>query len=349
MDLILLLGAHRTGSTALERVLARNEGALGAVGLGFWPQEDLRQEDGFNEVFALARRPARDRAARAALEGLGARLASRWQAQAGRGTRGLLLSEENMLGHMAANLRRGVFYPQAAARLRAYAALLPAPPRRIGLGIRSYADCWVSAYRYCLPRHDLPEFADLRDALALQPRGWCDLVTDIASVFPGTELLVWPQEALGAALPAIAARLIGYPADAAALDVPARRVNAAPQAGDAALIHALRRDRPGLKGPDLELALAPLRGSAPADADPAEAQDFTPAQRRALDRRYALDLDELADGHAGACLIARPAPRAQGEDTGEDTGDGGGNGGGGDPLAAGGRDEAGPGDERQAR
>jgi len=322
MDLVLLLGAHRTGSTALERVLARNEDALGEAGLTFWPQAELRQEDGFNDVFALSRRTARDREgsaaqeARATLEDLGGRLAERWQAAAGQGRRGLLLSEENMLGHMAANLRRAEFYAQAAARLRAYAALLPVPPRRIGLGIRSYADYWISAYRYSLPRHDLPEFAELRGALAAQPRSWCDLVTDIGAAFPGVELLVWPQEALATALPGIAAQLIGYPSEAPALTAPARRINASPQAGDAALIHALRREKPGLTGADLEVALAQLRAdAAPGDAG-ADPEDFTPAQRRGLARRYAQDLEMLAHGHAGARLIARPENETSAEDAG---------------------------------
>lgn len=308
MDLVLLLGAHRTGSTALERVLARNAEALGTAGLTFWPQAELRRDRAFNEAFALTRRAVRNPAARAALEGLSGQLGARWQAAA-QAMRGVLLSEENMLGHMAANLRHGDFYPSVAARLRAYAALLPAPPRRIGLGIRSYAEYWVSAYRYSLPRHDLAEFSVLRGALAAQRRGWCDLVTDIAAVFPEAELLVWPQEALGAELPAIAARLIGYPPEAPALAAPTRRINAAPHAGDAALIHALRRDRPGLKGADLAAALAPLRtADAPATRQPD--QDFTDEQYRGFARRYAEDLDALAEGHAGARLIARPGDEA---------------------------------------
>lgn len=334
MDLVLLLGAHRTGSTAFERVLARNAGALGRAGLTYWPQDDLRQEPGFNGVFGLTRRRARDEKARAALDGLRARLAVRWQAAGaqaadgpgttGRGTTGrgaarrspraVLLPEENMLGHMVANLRRAAFYPQARARLRAYARVLPAPPRRIGLGIRSYADHWVSAYRYSLPRHDLPPFASIRAALAAQPRGWRDLATDIAAVFPQAELLVWPQEALGPDLPDIAARLIGYPPEAGPLRPPARRINAGPRVGDAALIHALRRDRPGLRGPELEAALAPLREG----PGVTKGTDFTPAQRRGLAQRYAQDLAELAEGHAGARLIARPQGTIAVEGTGGD-------------------------------
>ncbi|GHD99457.1 hypothetical protein U879_08190 [Defluviimonas sp. 20V17] len=336
MDLVLLLGAHRTGSTALERVLARNEGALGEAGLTFWPQAELRRDPAFNDAFALTRRAARKPAASKALEGLRARLAAQWQGAAEQGMRGVLLSEENMLGHMAANLRRGAFYPRAAARLRAYAALLPAAPRRIGLGIRSYADYWISAYRYSLPRHDLAEFSLLRSALTAQKRGWCDLVTDIATVFPEAELLVWPQEALGTALPAVAARLTGYPTEAPALTVPARRINAAPQAGDAALIHDLRRDTPGLKGAELEAALASLR-AARTQATDTQDQEFTALQRRGFAHRYAEDLAEMADGHAGAQLIASPPPAAPGDDAGSEL----------DAAAA--RGMAWPVDERDAR
>ena len=300
MEPVLHLGAHRTGSTALERLLRRNAGLLADAGLVLWPQSRLRKQMGYGGVAGLTRQGASDAAARAELAATTQAFAAAWAAERAAGTRRLLLSEENMLGTMNASLTRRSFYGQAAGRLRAYAAFLPEAPCRIGIGLRSYASYWRSCYLYSLPRHPLPAFDDLAADLAATARGWRALVADIAAAFPQAELLVWTQEDLQTGLAEIACRLTGLAAGPGAFKPLGRRINAAPQAGDVALIHALRRQTPGLAGRALKEALAPLR-----DPDAPEPRFFTPEQEARMAARYAEDLAAFDAGYAGARRIGR--------------------------------------------
>ncbi len=284
MDLILHLGAHRTGSTALEQALSANAERLARKGVAILKPGRLRRLPDFGRVPALAAE-AGDQA-RARL--VAAQSAFRAAAEA-TGAGCLLLSEENMIGSIEPNLREASLYPQAAARLAAYAAFFDAPARRIGLGLRSDAAHAISGYGYVLRRRPMPPLETMTDDLSCLGtsgrRGWRDVVDDIAAVFPEAEILVWPCEiARGGATPAIAAALAGH--HGMQLRVGPGRVNAGPRADAIPQIHALREEAPDLTDAALDARLAAL-------PPPKPYRPFTPDQLARLEARYARDLAEL--------------------------------------------------------
>ena len=284
MELILHIGAHRSASTAIEQCLSRNLSRLAGDGVQVWKPHALRKMPGF-----------------AAAPGLGE--ADFAQAKAGfakavsaSGARKLVISEENMLGAMDVNLRTGVLYPRAKERLAAYAAFFPVAPRRVALGIRSYASFWLSCYLYVLRRRPLPPFEQLASALASLPRGWRDVVADVRLVFPDAEICLWQMEALANRMEDVAFALVDRSAEG--MDRLPGPVNAGLLPGHIPVIHELRKTDPGLGDVELDARLSglPVR----------EYQGFEPAQLAAMASRYAEDAAAFAEGVGGVRFLAGP-------------------------------------------
>ncbi|RME16731.1 MAG: hypothetical protein D6801_04940 [Alphaproteobacteria bacterium] len=283
MELVLHIGAHRTGTTALQQMLAGQGEVLAGAGARALVHGEIETR---LPGFAAIANGGDTGPARAALE-----------AEA-RGMRCLLISEENMIGDMGWNLRSASFYWRARRKLAAYAAFFGRAPARIALGIRSYARYWISAHAKELSYRDvsrsgLVRFADIRDRLAEIERGWCDLVADIREVFPDSRILVCPVEA-GLPLEPLAERLVGAPL--AGLVAPRERVNAAPEAGLIAAMEEIRAAEPSIGRKAMAARLA--------KATPRPFAGFSPAQEARMAERYADDLARLAGGFAGVELLA---------------------------------------------
>ncbi|GKY88343.1 hypothetical protein [Sinisalibacter aestuarii] len=288
MDLLLHIGAHRTGTTAMQDMLAANRAVLEAAGISALVHADLERE-----VRGFARIPRRE-----GWDGIRARLDA-----ATEGAAQVLISDENMIGDMGWNIRSGSFYWRAKKKLEAYRDFFAADPRRIGLGIRSYESYWISAHAIELTYRDVTKdgvvrFDEARAGMAGALRGWRDLVADIRAVFPASEILVWPVEA---ALPVgrIMARLTGMDLP---LTPPPQKVNAAP---DARLIPAMEDKRAAEPGLRRAAMWDWLKTQAPRPF-----AGFDEDQRAHMAERYAADLAALEQGFAGAELLAHVEPGA---------------------------------------
>lgn len=304
MDLILHLGAHRTGSTALLRCLMRSERVLAAEGLSIWPHKTQRALPRLAEtplLYALSL--IGDASAAKPLDRLRAEIARRLAVAQKAGAKRLLLSEENMLGPMRESLMEAALYPVVADRLTAYASILPTEPCRIGLALRSYTGYWLSSYIYVLRRHALPRFSEIAPALASGPRGWADVVEDIMTVFPKAEILLWRQEDLATDMPGIAAALAGR-TTTKDLSPVLRQINAAGDGADCDLIHLVREAEPEITPSALKARVEALRGTVPS-APPR----FSPSQTAAMEERYRADLGRLAalGGRVRFCEKGRAA------------------------------------------
>ncbi len=281
MTLTLHIGAHRTGTTAMQDMLVANRAGLEGAGITALVHADLeRSVPGFSRVARREGWPEIRAAFEAATEG----------------AEQVLVSEENLIGDMGWNIRSGSLYWRAKAKLEAYRDFLEVTPKRIGLGIRSYESYWISAHAIELTYRDVSKagvvrFSEARSGMAGAQRGWRDLVADMREVFPDSEILVWPVEAV---LPVgrVMARLTGTDL---ALTPPPQRVNAAP---DPRLIPAMEEMR--AKRPDIKRAEMWdwLKGQPPRHFD-----GFDEDQRAYMAERYAADLAAFERGFAGAELI----------------------------------------------
>ena len=189
-EIVLHLGAHRTGSTRLQYVLDANRDALAtnATVALTPPRPGKRVSPTIRDVLALVptgrywpvRHYLRLRKARAMFRDL---VADR---PPGTPPRRIILSDENMLGPGFRTDGVGL-YPCAYPRLAALRRLLGRPPSAVHLTLRAYDAFLVSVYAMAaVYRRDAPPFDDIRETLLAVHRGWPDVVDDVARAFPGT-------------------------------------------------------------------------------------------------------------------------------------------------------------------
>ncbi len=171
--IILHLGAHRTASTHVQAVMAKNPALLAEAGFGAPSQEHVK--------VALTK-PLSSSAGPSAF----ARLVTD-SGLAGRTT--IIISDENLLGFLNDIFTHGRFYPNTARRLAKLRQMLPVDPCKIVVAIRPYHSFFASAYgrwlapnRMVLPR---PALAELVLGLT---RGWGHMLDDITAAFPNSEL-----------------------------------------------------------------------------------------------------------------------------------------------------------------
>lgn len=282
MDIILHIGAHRTGSTAIEQTLSANADLLAAEGRVIWAPLHLRRMEAF-----LCRRGQRP---------TGPEKEAMADEVRATGASQLVVSEENMIGQMNMNMVQGAFYDRARGRMEFLRDLFPAPPRRIALGIRDYESYWLSSYAYVIARSLQPAFADLAAGMAGAKRGWLDLVDDMREVFPDAEILVWPREALRGRELEIACRMIDR--DERDMKPLPGKIN--PSLGPEAIpqLYALRKENPDMWESTLTETIA--SGAGP-DLPPFVG--FSGEARREMAARYAADLKALEAGYEGAVYV----------------------------------------------
>ena len=293
MDVILHIGAHRTGTTTLQRFLQANRGHLRRQGIAVWGPD--RTRDG---LFRGLMRPpprltAEDDLLAARARGRIAIEIARMEAE---GLHTLIVSEENMIGGMPNNVLSQRLYPFAAERLARLAQAFAPHPARVALAIRSYDRHWASMLAYCVKQgHGVPDPADL-EAIATQPVRWMRVVRQAAAAFPQAALVVWPFEAL-IGLPEVQlAALLGRPVEG---PFQARREwhNAGPSLAE---LNALLADQG-----------TPGAGLGQPGGGRGRWQPFTDGQIALMRAAYARDLAWLRDGADGlANYIDSPRPQA---------------------------------------
>lgn len=278
MDVILHLGAHRTGSARFQNYLRGHKEKLAAQRIGVWGPE--RVSDGL--LTGLGPRVfmpfSGDPQARAQ-----GRVALALERRRAAGTRALVVSDEALAGSIADNLRQAALYPAIGERIARIGHVFGGQIRRVVLSVRSPECYWASALSVAVLRGRPVPAAEQVEALATSGRCWRDVITDLACALPGVDLRVAPFETHRA-----------DPTHLLRLAVPETRAPETTMAPKAAT--------PDLKS--LRRALH-LRGSQPGDL-PREAgrwQPFDDRQQALLRERYADDLFWLAQGADGLATL----------------------------------------------
>ncbi|HBQ35422.1 MAG TPA: hypothetical protein DD729_01050 [Rhodobacteraceae bacterium] len=193
VDVILHLGAHRTGTTTLQVYLENNRDNLNEIGTEFWGPNRTR-----SGLFSgLIKKPA-EISHDAVLRGERSCGLIRMELDrlARSDVKSLIVSEENMIGAMANNLAHSKLYADAKPRLARFQAAFGERCKRVAISVRAYDKYWTSVLAYMLVRgREMPDTAML-DRLVTQPRRWRDIIQETAAVFPRAELVVWPFEGL---------------------------------------------------------------------------------------------------------------------------------------------------------
>ncbi|OWU85169.1 hypothetical protein ATO6_09015 [Oceanicola sp. 22II-s10i] len=192
MDVILHLGAHRTASTSFQAYMRGNTRVLQGQGIGFWGPQRTRGGLLTGVIPVRGAGPAERQYLRAS-----GRIALACEKSARAGIRQLVVSDENMIGAPRANLRADSLYPQAGARVRRYLDAFGGGVTQIALSIRSPELYWASCFAFAVMRgHAVPSAATL-NRLTDSPRGWREVIADIACAAPGVPLMILTHEEFG--------------------------------------------------------------------------------------------------------------------------------------------------------
>lgn len=298
MDIILHLGAHRTGTTALHSYLRGNRAALARLKLALWDPDVLHRGLAAGMMGPVAA-PNPALAARV-LRSVG-RIAVRLAQLDRDGVDRLLITDPAMIGSLRENLDRSQLYPDLMPRLSRFGDVLGPRCSRVVLVIRSYDDYWASAMAETLPMGlPLPDEARL-ERLVTQPRRWRRLATEIATTFPRAEILVCPYEVLAGRLDLLLAETLGEPFPL--LPGAVQRLHKRPSRD--MLRQVLR---------DCRIPLGAI------DAGPTPWQPFQPWHIEILRAQYAGDLDWLARGGDGRVQLMAAAQGSSDDETGRAAG-----------------------------
>ncbi|WP_259942082.1 hypothetical protein [Sulfitobacter sp. M368] len=274
MDVILHLGAHRTGTTTFQHYVREHADDLGQQGTGFWGPWRTRKSvfPGLFSGPAAAKRLSLQTRAQGRVQLLAARAADL-------GLRDLLVSDENMIGTPRACLRARTLYPAIGERLARVSAAFGGKVSRVVLCVRSPDLWWSSVAAMTVARgHPVPQPRTF-EVISNRQRGWRDVITDLSCAVPDAHIEVLPFETFAGRSDSVLA---------------------------AALDRAVPADRNALwlnRSPDLPK----LRGVLLAQgADPAQLPEgqgrwhpFTPEQTARLADHYADDLHWLTAGADG--------------------------------------------------
>ncbi|THH35798.1 hypothetical protein E4Z66_11995 [Aliishimia ponticola] len=288
MDVILHIGAHRTGSTTFQAYMRQNTDVLAKSEIAFWGPRRTR-----NGLFSgLIPEQAKAKPAKKAQDRAEGRVQLRLAQAEQSGKTALILSDENMLGSVRGNIRDMALYPQTAERLAHFARAFDGKITRIAMSIRAQDRYWSSAIAYGVMRgHPIPGRDKLR-SIASSQRSWRDVITDLSEALPGVEINVMPYESFYANPRALLSQ-------AGKLDVPLK--------GDYEWLN---------RAPDLPTLRQTLkdRGQSVTKLPDGEGmwEMFSDEQRASMREKYNDDLFWLlqgADGHATLTEEAMPRDR----------------------------------------
>lgn len=189
MDIILHMGAHRTGSTSFQHYLRGNRVSLAADGTDLWEPQMLRKGM-FDGLFAKPlMRNGRDMQRRAMGR---VRLNTAYAEHTG--AERLLVTEENMIGAPRACMRSGALYPSIGERMARLDAAFEGRVKRVIMNVRSLDLWWSSIMAYGVGRgHHVPDAACI-NGYATSARTWRDVITDLACALPKAEIQILPFE-----------------------------------------------------------------------------------------------------------------------------------------------------------
>jgi len=295
-EIYIHAGAHRTGTSSFQLMLAQNRPVLRAAGiLPLYPKRDGAK--GGRLRLRLPGPSVGSAGLRARQTGVKEELA-RHMADVPESAK-ILLSEENIPGRMF-HFFSGRFYPAAPRRMEMLAEALKslghAPPVSLVFVIRPYADLFVSAYRKRAEDNAVAPFSEIAPAMVHIDAGWPQLLAQFQTYLAPKHLIVRSYAHRGRSVDLLEDLLGARLAD---LKEPARRLNLS--ATDAALQALQERYRAGET-----LDRAHWKDVIAHYADQTEQRSFacfTQAQRTRLDDLYEADCAAIAK-MAGVTFLA---------------------------------------------
>lgn len=176
----LHLGAHKTATTYLQAELSRNAAVLAARDIVYVPMREFRSwRRGLSRP-----RPFRTRMPLA-------RQLEQWNPEC---RRTCIISDENIIGTCDDIVRTGALYPKLISKLGVLAQMLRAHQPCLFLSVRSYDAFYAAAYCEALRHGTYCSVAAFKARVTSSHRTWRDVLSEIATVFPSSPIVVWRYE-----------------------------------------------------------------------------------------------------------------------------------------------------------
>ena len=216
MDVVLHIGAHRTGSTMVPQSVTIPITVQLNCGVALWCQHYLREIPEFHtmtQLFDNDMCPIDEKAANR-LDKMISFIDFEVSQKSARGIHTLIFSEESFIGGMCNNSETGEFYPDVTFPFSVLDSLLPISPVRVAFGVREYGAVCTFAFHY-QPQlgREVPDFERARSTLLNKKRGWPEVVNAASTVWSGVKFLMWQQKHLVVSSWQMCAQIMVFSAD----------------------------------------------------------------------------------------------------------------------------------------
>lgn len=293
--LVLHGGFHKTATSHIQSILARNSKMLEREGVHYVHHRDMRKRLTVPVQCNVYNSVGMDWDPKISDEDLRGMTVAFFDELLGQGAERIILSDENMAGHCGHCVKRGVLYRWRRKLIEVFAAQFPNEVSEVHLGIRNYADFFASAYVEYLRSVTGQWFVDeprMRKQVMENMPSWHNILKTVVTFFPSARIYVWRYEDFRQIDRVILSNLCGPGIDAAKLKEPKDR-NKRPTASGRAvaeLLHMIHRD-------GAEQALAErvtLQEKYPRGPDYRSYDPWLPQERAHLTRVYERDVADIA-------------------------------------------------------
>lgn len=184
MKIHLHVGVHKTASTLIQKVFAANQTTLNLNGIGFMPMTAFRK--------SVTRRLTSLSGENFSIAGLIPNFFPRAQPDV---PKGIIISDENLIGSCGTIVHRGKPYVSGAARLAVLRELLTEHEVSLFVSIREYGSFISSAYCETLRHHDeFVHFDRVRRNLDKAAFCWPALLESFQESLKPTDMKIWRFE-----------------------------------------------------------------------------------------------------------------------------------------------------------
>lgn len=292
--IVLHGGFHKTATSHIQSMLARNSALLAAAGVHYVHHRDTRKRLTVPVQCNVYNKLGMDWDPKISDEELQQMTGTFYRELLEGGPGRLILSDENMAGHCGHCVKRGVLYRWRRRLIEVFAAQFPDGVDEVHLGLRNYADFFASAYVEYLRSVTGQWFVDerrmRRQVMETMPN-WHNVLKSVVTLFPGARVYVWRYEDFRWIDRTILANLCGPDVKAEALKAP-KDTNKRPTASGRAVAELLQLiHKEGAEhalGQRVALQERYPRGPEFGSYDP-----WTPAERAHLTRMYERDFEDI--------------------------------------------------------
>lgn len=292
--LVLHGGFHKTATSHIQSMLARNAKMLERAGVHYVHHRDTRKRMTVPVQCNVYNKLGMDwdpKISDAELHEMTGTFLAELEAT---GAQRIILSDENMAGHCGHCVKRGVLYRWRRKLIEGFAQQFPRGVDEVHLGVRNYADFFASAYVEYLRSVTGQWFVDermMRRQVIENMPSWHNILKSVVTLFPGAKVYVWRYEDFRRIDMQILANLCGPEIDVSKLKAPKDK-NKRPTASGRAvteLLQLIHKD-----GADFALSQrVALQEQFPRGPDFGSYDPWLPNERSHLTRTYERDMDEI--------------------------------------------------------